>query len=70
MTDLDIAQYLGSSPNQHAIADLWMTFRTLFAGTAKGHGMQDRNIIANGGRFPDNQTGCITQGPGNPQIPE
>ena len=53
MADRDIAQNLRACANQHAIADLGVTVLFLFAGAAKGHRMQHRDVVAHHRRLTD-----------------
>ena len=49
MADLDIAQDLGTSANQHAAANLGMPVACFLAGATQGDILQDRDIILDHG---------------------
>ena len=50
-TDADIAQNLGASANEHAIADLGMAVAVFLARTAQRYRLQNRHVIAHASCF-------------------
>ncbi len=59
--DRDIAEHLGARTDHHAVTDLRMAVAGFLAGPAKRHALQDRDIVADDGRRPNNQPGRMVE---------
>src|SRR5579884_691820 len=55
----EAAQHLGARANRHTVFNGRMALARLFASAAQGHALQDRDVVANLGRFADDHTGTV-----------
>lgn len=61
MAHLDIAEDLGSGPDQHAMADLGMAVAPLLAGAAERHVLEYGDVVLDDGGRADHEAGRMVQ---------
>ena len=59
--DLDVAQDLGAGADHHAAADLGVAVAALLAGTAQGHGVEDRHVVLDHRGRADHEAGGVVE---------
>ena len=60
-SDFDIAEDFGTRANHHPFTNFRMAIAAGFPGTAQGNRLQDRDVVFNHRRFPDNDTGGVVE---------
>ena len=61
MTDFDVAENLGASTDQNAVANFRMAVACLLAGATERHVMQNRDIVLDHGGFTDHEAGGVVE---------
>ena len=61
MTDLDVAEHLGTCADQHAMANLRVAILILFAGAAERHAMQNRDVVLDDGGLAADEAGGVIE---------
>src|SRR5690554_69437 len=58
---LDVAKDLRPGADHHATADLRVAVAAFLAGTAQGHALENRNVVAHHGGLANDDTGAVVQ---------
>ena len=59
MADQDVAQHLGSGPDNDVVAQGRMALALLITGAAERHALVEQHIVADLGGFPDDHAGAV-----------
>ena len=61
IADFDVAENLGASADQHAVADLGVAIARILAGAAERHVLQHRDVVLDDGRRADDEAGGVIE---------
>ena len=56
---LEGTEHLGARADEHAVSDGWVAFAGVVAGSAEGNALIYGHVVADHGRFADNNTGSV-----------